>query len=67
MAAVMVEQPDTDLRAFDFSYTHRLGAKVLHPSENNSADSGAGSGSNNVGDSLAPPGTPDEDNSGSAK
>ncbi len=67
MAAVMVEEPDTDLRAFDFSYIHRMGAKVLHPSGNNSTDSGSGSGSNNVGDSLAPPGTPDEDNSGSAK
>jgi 23S rRNA (uracil1939-C5)-methyltransferase len=67
MTAVMVEQPNTDLRAFDFAYVHRLGAKVLRPSGNNSADSDASSGSNNVGDSLAPPGASDEDNSGSEK
>jgi hypothetical protein len=33
MTAVLVEQPDTDLRAFDFSYVHRLGAKSVHPLE----------------------------------
>jgi len=67
MTAVMVEQPNTDLRAFDFAYVHRLGAKVLRQSENNSADFGAGSVPNNVGDSLAPPGASDADNSGSAR
>jgi 23S rRNA (uracil1939-C5)-methyltransferase len=67
MTAVMVEQPNTDLRAFDFAYVHRLGAKVLRQSENNAADSGAGSGPNNVGDSLAPPGASDADNSGSVR
>ena len=67
MTAVMVEQPNTDLRAFDFAYVHRLGAKVLRQSENNSAGFGAGSVPNNVGDSLAPPGASDADNSGSAR
>ncbi|HXL72145.1 MAG TPA: 23S rRNA (uracil(1939)-C(5))-methyltransferase RlmD, partial [bacterium] len=67
MTAVMVEQPNTDLRAFDFSYTHRLGAKVLRQSGNNSSESDTGSGPNNVGDSLAPPGDSDADNSGSDK
>jgi 23S rRNA (uracil1939-C5)-methyltransferase len=37
MTAVLVEQADTDLRAFDFVYVHRLGAKALrlieHPEE----------------------------------
>jgi 23S rRNA (uracil1939-C5)-methyltransferase len=67
MTAVMVEQPNTDLRAFDFAYVHRLGAKVLRSSGNYPTDSDTGSGSNNVGDSLAPPGAADADNLGSDK
>jgi len=33
MTAVLVEQPDTDLRAFDFAYVHRSGAKMVHQPE----------------------------------
>jgi hypothetical protein len=34
MTAVLVEQPDTDLRAFDFVYVRRIGAKLLRQLEN---------------------------------
>jgi outer membrane biosynthesis protein TonB len=29
MTAILVEQPDSDIRSFDFNYVHRLGAKTL--------------------------------------